>query len=334
MLKRNSILFVLIISSHSVLGDILGQLALDSSWHNEIYLSLLTDFSEMNMANEELIISRTSISEDGSFSFDEKALPEEERFYRIHVIPKGDPPSTIIIGGRNHNHIHFIFKKGDELQLIQGSGSALSSENTQMIGSEAMESLNKYHKLRSERYYQKAQSQRQREMLDETFRQGIESLWNSSESPLTSLFLIYMYGEHFAELPPTETLKNVLDRLGNHNSSYLEALNQELEFKEFKEDSSPSISPNTLPFLLVIGIILPLLVFWIYFSSNRKKRSPLAELTIKERQVLNFLKQGLSNKDIANELSIELGTVKSHVTSILQKLNLNSRRDILDRQDL
>ena len=37
--------------------------------------------------------------------------------------------------------------------------------------------------------------------------------------------------------------------------------------------------------------------------------------------------QGLSNAEIAERLTIELGTVKNHVHNILTKLNVNSRRD-------
>jgi two-component system nitrate/nitrite response regulator NarL len=37
--------------------------------------------------------------------------------------------------------------------------------------------------------------------------------------------------------------------------------------------------------------------------------------------------QGLSNQAIAEQLVIEVGTVKNHVHSILEKLNVSSRRD-------
>jgi DNA-binding NarL/FixJ family response regulator len=60
----------------------------------------------------------------------------------------------------------------------------------------------------------------------------------------------------------------------------------------------------------------------------------LVELTARERQVLELIRAGASNQDIARELTIELGTVKNHVHNILKKLNV-SRRDqaalLLDR---
>jgi DNA-binding NarL/FixJ family response regulator len=48
-------------------------------------------------------------------------------------------------------------------------------------------------------------------------------------------------------------------------------------------------------------------------------------LTDRETDVLRLLAQGLANKEIARELSIGERTVKSHISSILGKLNVQSR---------
>lgn len=50
-----------------------------------------------------------------------------------------------------------------------------------------------------------------------------------------------------------------------------------------------------------------------------------AGLTPRERQVLAFLAEGFSNKLIARELDLSLGTVKVHVKHILKKLKLRTR---------
>lgn len=52
-----------------------------------------------------------------------------------------------------------------------------------------------------------------------------------------------------------------------------------------------------------------------------------SELTRREREVLDLIAEGLSNQEIADRLSIELGTVKNHVHSILDKLNVSNRQD-------
>jgi two-component system, NarL family, nitrate/nitrite response regulator NarL len=59
----------------------------------------------------------------------------------------------------------------------------------------------------------------------------------------------------------------------------------------------------------------------------RQELADSAELTKREREVLNLIKQNFSNREIANYLTIEIGTVKNHVHNILEKLSLNNRRD-------
>jgi len=48
-------------------------------------------------------------------------------------------------------------------------------------------------------------------------------------------------------------------------------------------------------------------------------------LTAREREVLRLIDGGLSNKEIAVRLHIEVSTVKNHVHKVLEKLNVTSR---------
>ena len=52
----------------------------------------------------------------------------------------------------------------------------------------------------------------------------------------------------------------------------------------------------------------------------------LEALTAREREILELVAGELTNRDIAYRLSIEIGTVKNHVHSILEKMSLESRR--------
>lgn len=53
----------------------------------------------------------------------------------------------------------------------------------------------------------------------------------------------------------------------------------------------------------------------------------LDELTPREKEVLDLLREGKSNQDIADDLCIEVGTVKNHVHNILKKLEVESRHE-------
>ncbi len=54
-------------------------------------------------------------------------------------------------------------------------------------------------------------------------------------------------------------------------------------------------------------------------------KSGMAELTDREAEVLEFLTQGLSYKEIAGRLDISAHTVNSHIKLIYRKLKVQSR---------
>jgi DNA-binding NarL/FixJ family response regulator len=57
----------------------------------------------------------------------------------------------------------------------------------------------------------------------------------------------------------------------------------------------------------------------------------VAPLTERERQVLELLREGQSNKEIARRLGIRLSTVKNHVHNILDKLRVSRRGEAAAR---
>ncbi|MEZ4663996.1 MAG: response regulator transcription factor [Caldilineaceae bacterium] len=52
-----------------------------------------------------------------------------------------------------------------------------------------------------------------------------------------------------------------------------------------------------------------------------------AALTGREKEILQLIADGMTNQEIAAALTIELGTVKNHVHSILGKLDVHTRQD-------
>jgi DNA-binding NarL/FixJ family response regulator len=51
-------------------------------------------------------------------------------------------------------------------------------------------------------------------------------------------------------------------------------------------------------------------------------------LTKREKEIINLISEGLSNKEIASRLHIATHTVKSHIHNVLEKLTLGSRLQI------
>jgi two-component system nitrate/nitrite response regulator NarL len=66
-------------------------------------------------------------------------------------------------------------------------------------------------------------------------------------------------------------------------------------------------------------------------ATERTPRPLDSGLTERELEVLELIGCGLSNKEIARRLSIELPTVKNHVHNILRKLKVNRRTEAMAR---
>jgi DNA-binding NarL/FixJ family response regulator len=58
---------------------------------------------------------------------------------------------------------------------------------------------------------------------------------------------------------------------------------------------------------------------------KRPERSPLDDLTPRERSVLDLVAEGKSNRQIANRLGLTEGTVKGYVSILLDKLGVQDR---------
>jgi DNA-binding NarL/FixJ family response regulator len=62
---------------------------------------------------------------------------------------------------------------------------------------------------------------------------------------------------------------------------------------------------------------------------EREAEHTIGRLTPREREVLQALAEGFSDKEIAERLYVGIGTVRTHITSILRKLGVRSRLQAL-----
>jgi DNA-binding NarL/FixJ family response regulator len=63
-------------------------------------------------------------------------------------------------------------------------------------------------------------------------------------------------------------------------------------------------------------------------STRDSKETKASRLTLREREIMELVREGLSNKEISQRLCIEVATVKNHVHNILDKLDVRRRGDV------
>ena len=64
-------------------------------------------------------------------------------------------------------------------------------------------------------------------------------------------------------------------------------------------------------------------------SALPSKSDRLQVLSAREREIAHLVLRGLSNKAIAHQLGLSIGTVKAHVHRILQKLGAKNRYNLI-----
>ena len=64
-------------------------------------------------------------------------------------------------------------------------------------------------------------------------------------------------------------------------------------------------------------------------ASTVRSRDPYEQLTDREREILKLLAEGYATREIANMLTVSPKTVEGHKTSLMAKLDIHSRTDLV-----
>lgn len=295
-------------------------------WAPVAYLSVIPDFTQMYVISNELIIQESEIGADGTFRFDTKAMGQEDHLYRIHFSKKGEPPASLIIGGRDENHLFLVANSGSEIEIsIEGRKQLLGrvtysgykpnlalQEINQIAG--FLDTLDMYGPTLNRDFVREAVYERLRRYAD------------TCSVPLISLYALYQSRFDFDYQNNTDFYQKYLRKWKQEDSEYFNTFRAQLPVKE-----APKI---LLPLLITLfSIAIVTLVTILYIRKKRSGKSPYQSLTVQERKIFSLLKEGKSNKEISETCGVSLSTVKSHVNNIYSKLNLSSRTDAMDFEE-
>lgn len=80
--------------------------------------------------------------------------------------------------------------------------------------------------------------------------------------------------------------------------------------------------------LIAPSITARLLATFATGQRDAVPRQPLSPLTMREEEILLVVARGLTNAEVAQELHVSLSTVKTHVTSLMNKLGSRNRVEL------
>lgn len=308
-------------SNKQVQNTFMGKIKLDSTWSPKVYLSLIPSFNKMYTMSNSMIVSVADMDIDGNFKFDMSFLPEEERLYRIHISKKNAPPASLIIGGKDENHLFLITKKNSNI-TVQKEHIDSPFFNTIINGNPANIALGKINEIA--RFIDSTgveETYLKREFITKGINEKLRFVADSSSNGLVSLYALYKSRYESNYDINKQFYTDYLEKWSGDKSSYFNEFRNSLPLTHEKKSYS-NVLISIACFL--IGILLSYYFFVI------RKSNKLKSLSVQERKIFSLLQDGKSNKDISEELNIGLSTVKSHVSNIYSKLGVKSRKEIMD----
>jgi two-component system, NarL family, response regulator NreC len=119
-----------------------------------------------------------------------------------------------------------------------------------------------------------------------------------------------------------------------HQSYVLRALSAGARAYLLKDMSDDDLLPAIRTIRAGKPFLSPIVTTTLYDEQMRRmQKKGLSDsyylLTARERQVLQILGQGRTNKEVATMLNISLSTVETHRTNLMQKLDLHSTAEIV-----
>lgn len=298
-----------------------GKLMLDDSWSSTIYLSHIPTFDDMYVMSNDMIISKTAINSLGYFKFDIDYLPTDENLFRLHIVKKDDSPATLIIGGKDENHLFLIANRFSTIHLT-GNSSYPPFKN--VIVENSKENI-AFQQITSHFYKADSvaseSSTSKRLLIEKQLKKNLFLMADTSTIFLASLYAVYLNRFLSNYSSNEEFYASYIKKWSNQDNGY---------FNSFKNQLPISRSSNSTILISIVSAFLLIFIGVVTGKYGFKKNNKIQKLSIQERKIYEMLQQGASNQEISDHFSIGLSTVKSHVSSIYSKLNIKSRKGIVN----
>lgn len=328
MLYKFNVIIVLLISLINLdlksQSSISGQLIIDTTiWRPVAYLSLIPDFDKVNTMSNDMIIDKTEIDSNGRFKFRTEYLPEEDNLFRIHIARRSDPPASLIIGSIDENY-KFVIANNRSQIVINDSSNQEFIRDVLIKGYYPNIMIKQIDEIAN--YLDSTTidgSPIKIELIKSAISEKLRAIADTCSNPLVSLYALNKSNYEKNYLTNQQFYRNFLSKWKKEKSTYFVAFR-----KKFPSTNNLKISLSIL--IGALTFIAGFLICLVWFKLFKKNKNLLHDLSVQERKIFALILEGKSNKEMSEILMIGISTVKTHLNSIYSKLDINSRKDILN----
>ncbi len=306
--------FSLLFSFGSKAYTIKGTLSHSNCFYPRVYLAVINNINGIYSSSYQDIISSAALDSNGSFTITGNDLPSSQHFYRLYLTDN-EQTNVAIYVGKKRNYI-----LGDAMCSLQNILLQYDSVRWSTPGASKLQ-------------FSKSKRYTDLRHFADTCTYLLAGLWAVTEMGIDS--------NYNNDAPFFRSFANRFTKAGI-SPDYATQLNEKLDTVGYKTDVHVP-----LPLFVMVSLLLGCSVVVNIYQALQKKRSEeihpvvleqsneeekiralIETLTIKEREILRMIHEGLSNKEIAALLHIEVSTVKTHVSSIYQKTGISNRKEV------
>lgn len=314
-----------------------GMVNMHGDWQYNIYLATVSTLDDFYGARAEHIISTSMIAEDGSFRLQGDNLPAEYQYYRLYVIKEEQSEfnACLLIGGEEHSFLHLILNNDSQVSIAADMAGyapfgdyTITADGQNLLMKEVADLVYpsyQFHEMRfpSELRFSREKLNRDLFYFADTCQNTLVSLAAIINTDLSTYY--HTHTEKYAWLRERLTVD-----LPNHQ--YTKDYHRKLRY--YGADNST----DTVKYWQLACLVLLLLSIFLWkqlITAKRPNDSVEADhssfipvsMSRQEEKILALIKQGMSNKEIAKELFIEVSTVKSHINKLYAKIGVKNRKE-------
>jgi len=329
---------LLVFTTHQGLANytIKGTINITDEWQSLVFLASVNKLDDYYNTSPDLIVEVGIIEDDGSFTIQGNNLPEESKFYRLYLMKQQNSEfDACFYFGEDHNFIHLVLNNSSELEVMSDPDYNSPFGNYSIKGNHDNHMMRELSKIvHPSFYFYQIKFPSELRFSEEKLNKDLNTFADTCQSTIASLAAVV--NTDFDRYFDTNTAfyLSFEDRIKSDltANSYVNDYHKKIKYY-LPESEGESSWKNILIGLLSLSTFL-LIGYTLYLrktvrnqaSRTKKSREKLDQLTQKETEIFNLIVSGKSNKDIANELFIELSTVKTHINKIYSKLDISDRK--------